>query len=283
MKKTEIMSIKNKYEYNKVIIEYFSSIFIVIIISLIFSYAYSIIRPPKIEEIFFLKILETTLLFGCSGLIGLTILYMLILKRKTIYIKAMIGAILSPIIIMGLIIFSETLILILYKQLSITLISLIILASLYLTMVLEILLIADMLPSKIKNFIMIFYGAIFGSFFGVIIPTLAALLIIILIAFFDLFLVNFIFLKKIKELSGKGAYIGRFIEIGLGEFIFYAIPPSLSYYRFGFLIFILSSLLIFLGCIINFLILLRKQIVAGLTIPTLLGIIPTLFKILYKL
>jgi hypothetical protein len=183
---------------------------------------------------------------------------------------------------MGLIIFSETLILILYKQLSITLISLIILASLYITMILEILIIADMLPIKIRNFIMIFYGAIFGSFFGVIIPILVALLISILIAFFDIFLVNFVFLKKVKELIGKGAYIGKFIEIGLGEFIFYAIPPSLSYYRFGFQIFILSSLLIFLGSIINFLILLRKQIVAGLTIPTLLGIIPPLINHIIK-
>lgn len=270
--------IKKNYEY-KAIIEYFLSILIVIIISFSFSYAYSIIRPPIKEEINFLKIIETTLLFGGSGIIGLTILYMLLLKSTSIYIKAMIGVILSPIIIMGLIIFSETLILILYKQLNITLISLIILASLYLTMIIEILIIADMLPIKIKNFIMIFYGAIFGSFFGVIIPTLVALLISILIAFFDIFLVNFIFLKRVKELIGKGAYIGKFIEIGLGEFIFYAIPPSLSYYRFGLSIFILSSLLIFLGCIINFLILLRKQIVAGLTIPTLLGIIPSFLKI----
>jgi hypothetical protein len=268
---------KKNYEY-KIIIEYFLSILIVIIISFSFSYTYSIIRPPIREEVNFLKIIETTLLFGGSGLIGLTILYMLLLKSTSIYIKAMIGAILSPIIVMGLIIFSETLILILYKQLSITLISLIILASLYITMILEILIIADMLSSKIKNFIMIFYGAIFGSFFGVIIPTLVALLISILIAFFDLFLVNFIFLKRVKELIGKGAYTSKFIEIGLGEFIFYAIPPSLSYYRFGFSIFILSSLLIFLGSIINFLILLRKQIVAGLTIPTLLGIIPSLIN-----
>jgi len=272
---------KKSYKY-KAIIEYFLSILIVIIISFSFSYAYSIIKPPIKEETNILKIIETTLLFGGSGLIGLTILYMLLLKRTSIYIKVMISTILSPVIVMGLIIFSETLILILYKQLSITLISLIILASLYITMILEILIIADMLPIKIRNFIMIFYGATFGSFFGVIIPALVALLISILIAFFDIFLVNFIFLRKVKELIGKGAYIGKFIEIGLGEFIFYAIPPSLSYYRFGFQIFILSSLLIFLGCIINFLILLRKQIVAGLTIPTLLGIIPPLINHIIK-
>jgi len=272
---------KENYKY-KAIIEYFLSILIVIIISFSFSYAYSIIKPSIKEETNLLKIIETTLLFGGTGLIGLTILYMLLLKRTSIYIKAMISAILSPVIVMGLIIFSETLILILYKQLSITLISLIILASLYITMILEILIIADMLPIKMRNFIMIFYGAIFGSFFGVIIPILVALLISILIAFFDIFLVNFVFLKKVKELIGKGAYIGKFIEIGLGEFIFYAIPPSLSYYRFGFQIFILSSLLIFLGSIINFLILLRKQIVAGLTIPTLLGIIPPLINHIIK-
>ncbi|MEM1575270.1 MAG: hypothetical protein QXF09_02855 [Nitrososphaerota archaeon] len=272
---------KKDYEY-KTIIEYFLLILIVIIISFSFSYAYSIIKPPIKEELNFLKIIETTLLFGGIGLIGLTILYLILLKRTSIYIKAMISAILSPVIVMGLVIFAETLILILYKQLSIALISLIILASLYLTMIIEILIITDMLPIKIKNFIMVFYGAIFGSFFGVIIPTIVIILIGILIAFFDVFLVNFIFLKKVKELIGKGAYVGKFIEIGLGEFIFYAIPPSLSYYRFGFLIFILSSLLIFLGCIINFLILLRKRIVAGLTIPTLLGIIPPLINHIIK-
>lgn len=263
--------------------EYFLALALSLTLSTIMAFAFTLVRGPnggndiRLWESF-TREFPTALLAGIFSFLILIVFYYVSLRGISLPIKILITMVATPIFSIAIIIFGEAIILAIYKELNIMLLNLLILASIYASTILCILFLSGALSARIRNFTFILYGSFLGSIFGMALPLSVVIITCVITSFFDAYAINVFFRDEMKNLGSRVLlsknYGNKLIEIGLGDFIFISVIPSMTYYWFGPTLSLFSSALIFVGWIVNLILILRRNLIAGLPIPVMLGLLP---------
>ena len=280
------MYLKNVRFFNIRFLEY-AEYFLALAVSLVFStllaFAFTLLREPNgLSDIMiwenFVGGFPIALFAGFVNFSILIIFYHVALRGISMHIKILMTLVAVPIFSLAMIIFGEAIILTVHKELNIMLLNLVILASIYLAAIFIILFLSGALSSVIRNIIIISYGSFLGAFFGMALPLAVVMTSCIFTSIFDALAINVLFKKEMKDfidkMSASKIYVSKLIEVGLGDFIFISIIPAMVFYRFGIWVSLFSSVLIFIGWIVNLVLVLRKNLIASLPIPVMLGLVP---------
>lgn len=265
----------------RLFLEYVASSLLALAVAGVFSYSYRVVAPPILPPAEGLTILLTSFVFAIIGVAALTILYIIMIRGMDSATRIVVSTALTPFVVLAVAVLVQIIVMALFKVFNPGLASLSVVGALFFTMMLQLLILADAISEKKRNFIMIFYGSIFGAFMGVIIQPMAALVVVATVATYDLFFVYLYLAKKVTKIRMTLSTRGEHVSIGIGEFIFYALPPSVAFYRYDLTAGILSSLLVVAGIVVNVFTMPKRQVIAGITIPTTLGILPTAFRLLF--
>jgi presenilin-like A22 family membrane protease len=130
--------------------------------------------------------------------------------------------------------------------------------------------------SRFGNWVILGLGGALGSFLGISIPTLSALLILCLLAVYDVFAVYHGPVGKIaksglEQLRGLSVSFKE-IQMGLGDLTFYSMLSGHMLFNFGLVSCLASIFGILLGCLLSFRMLEKKGMFPGLPFPIVLGI-----------
>lgn len=261
--------------------EYVLSSSLALAVAGVFSYSYRLVAPPILPSAAGLTILLTSFLFALIGVVALSVLYLMMVRGMDTATRVVVSTALTPFVVLAIAVFVQIIVMALFKIANPGLASLSITGALFFTAMLQLLILADAISEKMRNFIMIFYGSIFGAFMGVVVHPVAALVVVATVAVYDLFFVYLYLSKKAVKVKMTLSVRGENVSIGIGEFIFYALPPSVAFYRYDVTTGLISTLLVVIGIAMNILIMPRRQVIAGITVPTTLGILPTAFRLFF--
>jgi hypothetical protein len=145
----------------------------------------------------------------------------------------------------------------------------------------------DGLSRKARNRLFVISSGSLGSFLGLLLPFSLILVLAVLLAIADGFLIQSAFFKKFL---GDARYETTIIEmafstsewgIGIGDLISYSMIVSGSSANFGLMIGGLSLVFILLGAVFTMGLTAKQRHVPGLPIATALGLIPAVFVLFF--
>jgi hypothetical protein len=220
--------------------------------------------------------------FGTGALVALLLFYFLLRESVNIAVRLSVSlfvftAIMSSLIYVRLFLgsygFSSPIALILLSIVA------------YMGSFLGVLATFDALSKNARNLLFAACSGILGAFIGVIIPPLAMIIMIGLLAVLDIVTISRQTVRQSQKVLQdyeslvvlKLSYAGRDWAIGIGDLVSYSILVANSLANFGLTAALSSLALILAGSIINSRLAQRRQQVSGLPIATGLGLIPVIF------
>jgi hypothetical protein len=147
------------------------------------------------------------------------------------------------------------------------------------------LVIVDNISNKTRNKLFVICSGVLGSFFGVLVPTFAIILSLLFLSIVDVYLIK---KRTVEKVFGEIAYEKMMTEItfsnknwgiGIGDLTCYSIVVSNTAINFGFLLGIVSLLLILIGSFLSLKITFRSGRLPGLPISIILGLIPAIIHL----
>jgi presenilin-like A22 family membrane protease len=130
--------------------------------------------------------------------------------------------------------------------------------------------------SKYVNVVVLAIGGALGTFLGFSIPTISAILVLSVLAIYDVFAV---YRGPVGKMAQNGldrlrglSFSFRDVQMGLGDLTFYSMLSGRMFLAFGLLSCLASMVGILVGCIISFKIVERKGVFPGLPFPVFLGL-----------
>jgi len=220
------------------------------------------------------------------GLFGVTFLYWMISKHKDFELRVLFTVVVAPTSAILVIVVSQTLLMAITKAVSSFMLTVTILVSLYVAIFSAIFIMANALSTNVRNFIFIIYGSLLGSFLSLMLSTISLVTLLLSVALYDLVMLNSKwFNKTISDLSqsrgtgSKLAYVGRNVEIGIGELIFYSFVPAHVEAYYAFPLLVLTLMMTMIGIMLNLWMLNKKGVLSGLPGPIFLGLAPLIFSI----
>ena len=145
------------------------------------------------------------------------------------------------------------------------------------------LILVDVLPERLKNFIFIVYSSIIGIYLGISFPTTSTIAVILALSFVDLFWVyhklkNPVTNDPLEKFMVIVAYPNTTWGIGLGDLTCFAMLTTCAFINFGVFTSLASIILILLGSIYSMKSAEGQMYFPGLPLSTGLGIIPILLQ-----
>jgi len=192
----------------------------------------------------------------------------------------LVALVVAPTSAILVVIVSQTVLMVVAKTVSSWMTSIIVLVSLYVSVFSLIFIINNAFSTRTRNFVFIVYGSLLGSFISLLLPTVSLVVMLLVVAVFDLVLLNTGWvMDAVKGFGDKVrsrgvGYVGEGVELGMGELIFYSFLPAPveAYYGEGLLT--VTLLMIALGILLNLWILEKRGVIAGLPAPIFLGLAP---------
>jgi hypothetical protein len=235
-----------------------------------------------------IQLITTSLVFTIIALLMVFSLY-LVLERKGLRTRKLVAtAIATPIFFFSSIFLGQTTLLLLFKGSSsgyVILYWIVIFTSLGTSMFLLVLMAADAVSSSMKNFFIILYGTLFGTFLGMIMPTFTNFVVIPAVVIEDWLLISRISSTN-KGISHSGdpfRNVGvetRSASIGFGDFVIYALLAAHTLSYFPIYVWICSLSLALTGIAVNVFILASKRnILPAIPLPAVLAIFPWLIHL----
>jgi hypothetical protein len=221
-----------------------------------------------------------TVSLSLVGLLGVVLLYWLARSRRGFEARVLVALVVAPTSAILVVIVSQTVLMVVAKAVSSWMTSIIVLVSLYVSVFSMIFIISNALSTRTRNFVFIVYGSLLGSFISLVLPTVSLVVMLVVVAVFDLVLLNTRWVVDAVKVFGSRArsagvgYVGEGVELGMGELIFYSFLPAHveAYYGEGLLL--VTLLMIALGVLLNLWILGKRGVIAGLPAPIFLGLAP---------
>ncbi len=141
------------------------------------------------------------------------------------------------------------------------------------------LIVMDILPERLKNFIFIIYSSIIGIYLGISLPATSTIAIILALSFVDLFWVYYKLRNhETNEPLEKFMVIVKYPNImwgiGLGDLTCYALLVTCSFMNFGVINSLVSIILILAGSVFSMREAEKHNYFPGLPLSTGLGLIP---------
>lgn len=220
------------------------------------------------------------------GIIGTSLFYYLLARRKDFEARLVAAVVFAPTIALLAVILGQTILLSVAKESFTVLVALIIVASIYASVFSTVFILTDILTKGARNLLYVFYGSILGGFLGLIFPSVMLVVILYTLAFYDTLMMRTVLSKRLAEdirrekgLAFRFSYTGAYFQLGIGEFFFYSTLPAHVNANFDSLTLLSTVILILLGCLLNLKVLKGREYIAGIPLPVLLGTIPTIIKI----
>lgn len=235
------------------------------------------IREPPLSQS-----LLTSVVFSALGFLLTLGIWWLNTRGLNLEAKIIMVSLTTPILGVAFLLVSQAVITAVWRRLTDQLAAILILATIYITLFLELLLIADIPGKRLKNIILLAYGSIFSAAFGIRLPLVTVVTICILLSVFDMLFIKLygkVIVSKPRHKVPQISYSGSWVEFGIGEILFYSLPSSACLYKAGLSYGFLSILLVVVGTGINILLLSRRRVIPGLSIPLTLGCIPLIASI----
>jgi hypothetical protein len=217
-------------------------------------------------------------------------LFLLIQKRGQSARRTFVSFVVSPILTVSFFILGQSLLLILFKDVTDSILpSVLSLVTLGVLLLSFVFILMDSIPRYLRNFFVIFYGSIFGTFLGIIFITQSMFILIISVVLEDYFLTRFSPVADSTELIdriGSDPFDLTMIQsqnvaVGVGDYITFSLISSHSLLFFPIYVWVMSMLLALLGIIINVTIIIREnEIHSGLPLPAILALFPWVIHIL---
>lgn len=266
--------------------EYFGPALSSVLISLGFGYLSLISGLPSSTSAFGgLREAGMALVLACIGLAGTTAFYTLLFRNREFEARLVLAAVFGPTVGIVVVVLSQAIVLSVARGTNALAVALIILISLYMSVFSAIFIIADWVSGVTRNMIYVIYGSILGSFIGVGLSSPTLLIVLLIIAVYDLFMGwSGMFKNVVANLSNasakrKLAYRSKRLETGVGDFIFNSCLPAHVCAYFPIQVLMPTVALMLAGYLINFRIVLKRGFVGGISVPTFLGVIPALVSL----
>jgi len=220
-----------------------------------------------------------TVSLSLVGLLGVVLLYWLARSRRGFEARVLVALVVAPTSAILVVIVSQTVLMVVAKAVSSWMTSIVVLVSLYVSVFSMIFIISNAFSTRTRNFVFIVYGSLLGSFISLVLPTISLIVMLVVVAVFDLVLLNTGWVVDAVKVFGGGkspgvGYVGEGVELGMGELIFYSFLPAHveAYYGEGLLL--MTLLMVALGVLLNLWILGKRGVIAGLPAPIFLGLAP---------
>jgi hypothetical protein len=221
-----------------------------------------------------------TVSLSLVGLLGVVLLYWLARSRRGFEARVLVALVVAPTSAILVVIVSQTVLMVVAKAVSSWMTSIVVLVSLYVSVFSMIFIISNAFSTRTRNFVFIIYGSLLGSFISLVLPTVSLIVMLVVVAVFDLVLLNTSWVVDAVKVFGGGGkspgvgYVGEGVELGMGELIFYSFLPAHveAYYGEGLLL--VTLLMVALGVLLNLWILGKRGVIAGLPAPIFLGLAP---------
>lgn len=228
-------------------------------------------------------ILQSIVSTGLGTLIVLAIFYT-IQHRGPSAKRAIVALVVSPLLTASFFLLGQSLLLILFKGSSISILpSLISVASLGILLMSFIFIIMDSVPPLLKNFFVLFYGSVFGTFLGVIFITASMFVLVISVVLEDYFLTRHAPAAQdaiLTDIPGEDPFDytrikTRNIAIGVGDYIAFSLIAAHSLLFFPFHVWAMSVFLAVVGIVINAIIFVKEDVILpGIPLPAVLALFP---------
>lgn len=226
---------------------------------------------------------------GLGTLVVLS-LFWIVRKQGRRARRTFVSLVVSPVLTVSFFIMSQSLLLILFKDVTDSILpsilSLVTLGVLFMSFAF---IMIDSIPPYLRNFFVIFYGSVFGTFMGIIFITQSMFVLIISVIVEDYFLTNYSPVADTTDLIdtvGSDPFDMTMIQsqnvaVGVGDYIVFSLISAHSLLFFPIYVWILSVCLTFLGIVINATILTREnELQSGIPLPGLLALFPWVVHIL---
>ena len=236
-------------------------------------------RLFTIEEI----LIQTAVSSGLGSLIVFSLFY-IIEKRGPGAKRTIVALVVSPILTASFFLLSQSLLLILFKGSTPSLLPVILsIATMGVLLMSFIFIIMDSVPPIMKNLFVVFYGSVFGTFLGVIFITASMFVLVISVVLEDYFLTKHapaaqdaLLIASPGEdpfdyarIQSKGA------AVGVGDYIAFSLISAHSLIFFPIHVWVMSVSLAILGIIINATIIAKEnEILSGIPLPAILALFP---------
>ncbi len=220
---------------------------------------------------------------GLGTLVVLSLFYV-IEKRGPGTKRTIVALVVSPILTASFFILGQSLLLILFKGTTPSLVpSILSLATLGVLLMSFIFILMDSVPPLMKNLFVIFYGSIFGTFLGIIFITASMFILVISVVLEDYYLTKRAPAAKdalMIDAPGEDPFDYARIQskgatVGVGDYIAFSLISAHSLIFFPFHVWLMSMLLAILGIIINATIIAKEnEILPGIPLPAILALFP---------
>ncbi|TFG99426.1 hypothetical protein E4H12_02740 [Candidatus Thorarchaeota archaeon] len=236
-------------------------------------------RLFTIEEI----LIQTAVSSGLGSLIVFSLFY-IIEKRGPGAKRTIVALVVSPILTASFFLLSQSLLLILFKGSTPSLLPVILsIATMGVLLMSFIFIIMDSVPPIMKNLFVVFYGSVFGTFLGVIFITASMFVLVISVVLEDYFLTKHAPAAQDALLiasPGEDPFDYARIQstgaaVGVGDYIAFSLISAHSLIFFPIHVWVMSVSLAILGIIINATIIAKEnEILSGIPLPAILALFP---------
>ncbi len=223
-------------------------------------------------------------LLGVTAVLGL---FWLLYKRSTR--RFVIALIISPMLGIVSLFVGNTLLLIMFKNASNLLHSIVLIISLGISLMSIVFIVTDTLPSIFKSMFVAFYGSVFGTFVGVTMMTSTIVVLLIALIIEDYVLIRLSPAVPAEQMSDdwdSDPFEYTRIEvshtvIGVGDYMAYALIGAHAIIFFPIHVWTLSIIMALLGMVINsFILLSEDRVLPAIPLPAALALFPWLVHIL---
>ncbi|TFG33984.1 hypothetical protein EU527_05875 [Candidatus Thorarchaeota archaeon] len=242
-------------------------------------------RNFSIESVVIQSLVST----GLGSLIVVSIFYM-IQRKGSGAKKALVSIIVSPLLTISFYLLGQSLLLILFKSTTPSIwASLLSLASLGVFLMSFVFIITDSIPPFLKNFFVIFYGSIFGTFLGVIFITASMFVLVISVVFEDYFLSRYTSSTQeafLSDIPGEDPFDftriqTKNIAVGVGDYLAFSLISAHSLLFFPLHVWAMSMLLATIGIVINATVFVKEEeILPAIPLPAILALFPWVVHLL---
>ncbi|MHA2024769.1 MAG: hypothetical protein ACW98U_02615 [Candidatus Thorarchaeota archaeon] len=242
-------------------------------------------QPFTITDIIIQALVSTGL-----GTLVVFSLFWLVRKHGHRARRTFVSFVVSPILTISFFIMGQSLLLVLFKDVTDSILpSVLSLITLGVLLMSFAFILMDSIPSYLRNFFVIFYGSVFGTFLGIIFITQSMFILMISVIIEDYFLTRY---SPMAETPAMIDTVGsdpfdltmiqtQNVAVGVGDYMLFSLISAHSLLFFPIYVWILSVCLALLGIIINITILTRKnEIQSGIPLPAILALVPWVIHIL---
>ena len=242
-------------------------------------------QPYTIVDI----IIQTVVSISLGTLVVFSLFYV-IQRRGPSAKRTIVAFIVSPILTVSFFILSQTLLLILLKGATNSILpSILSVLTLGVLLMSFIFIMMDSVPSNLRNFFVAFYGSIFGTFLGIIFFTASMIVLVFSVTIEDYFLTKLspaVDTALLIDTPGADPFDYTRIQsntsaIGVGDYIAFSLISAHSLLFFPLHVWIMSLILAILGIFVNVTVIAREnEILPGIPLPAMLALFPWVIHIL---